>query len=164
MATPCLDYHPFKEEGNGSVDLARIGERDILSSVNKLARAVAKWTKACGKRLARLISYIHHTSEFKQYLCVGDTAQQGRTGLFQDSEFAGDLENSKSTSGGFLCIFGSPTFVPRSWMCNKQTSVSHNSTEAELVSLDAGLRMDGIPALDLWDLVKDVFHSSPTHV
>ena len=47
-------------------------------------------------------------------------------------------------------------------MCTKQTSVSHSSTEAELISLDAGLRMDGVPALDLWDLVVEVFHSSPT--
>ena len=47
-------------------------------------------------------------------------------------------------------------------MCKKQTSVSHCSTETELTSLDAGLRMDGIPALDLWDLVVEVFHSSPT--
>ena len=30
-----------------------------------------------------------------------------------------------------------------------------------LFSLDAGLRMDGIPALTLWDLVVEVFHSSP---
>ena len=34
------------------------------------------------------------------------------------------------------------------WICKKQTSVSHSSTEAEIISLDAGLRMDGIPALD----------------
>ena len=61
-----------------------------------------------------------------------------------------------------FCTFGSQTFVPISWMCKKQTSVSHSSTEAELISLDAGLRMDGIPALGLWDLVKEVFHSSPT--
>ena len=33
-------------------------------------------------------------------------------GEFQDSDFAGDLEDSKSTSGGELCIFGSHTFVP----------------------------------------------------
>ena len=31
-------------------------------------------------------------------------------GLFQDSDFAGDLEDSTPTSGGFLCIFGSRTF------------------------------------------------------
>ena len=71
----------------------------------------------------------------------------------QDSVFAGDLEDSKSTSGGTLCVFGSHTFVPISWMCKKQTSVSHSSTESEIISLDAGLRLDGIPALDFWDLI-----------
>ena len=53
--------------------------------------------------------------------------------------------------------FGSRTFVPISWMCKKQTSVSHSSTESEIISLDAGLRLDGIPALDLWDLIVSVF-------
>ena len=61
VATPCLDDHHFEEEENGSVGelstvcsqivlkslyLARIGRPDILWSVNKLARAVTKWTKA----------------------------------------------------------------------------------------------------------------------
>ena len=77
-------------------------------------------------------------------------------GTFQYSAFAGDLEDSKSTSGGTLCIFGSHTFVPISWMCKKQTAVSHSSTESEIISLDAGLRFDGIPALDLWDLIVSV--------
>ena len=53
-----------------------------------------------------------------------NTAKQCRLGLFQDSDFAGDLEDSKSTSGGTLCIFGSHTLVPRSWMCEKQTAQS----------------------------------------
>ena len=52
-----------------------------------------------------------------------------------------------------LCVFGSQTFVPISWMCMKQTSVSHSPTESEIISFDAGLRLDGIPALDLWDLI-----------
>ena len=133
--------------------LARIGRPDILWSVNKLERSITKWTKACDKRLNRLISYIHHTSEYKQYCHVGNTAKQCRLGLFQDSDFAGDLEDSKSTSGGTLCIFGSHTFVPISWMCKKQTSVSHSSTESEIISLDTGLRLDGLPALELWDLI-----------
>ena len=101
----------------------------------------------------RLISFIHHTSEYKQFCYVGNTAKQCRLGLFQDSDFAGDLEDSKSTSGGTLCIFGSHTIVPISWMRKKQTSVSHSSTESEIISLDAGLRLDGIPALDLWDMI-----------
>ena len=119
----------------------------MLWSVNELARSITKWTKACEKRLCRLISDIHHTCEYKQYCHVGNTAKQCRLGLFQDSDFAGDLEDSKSTSGGTLCVFGSHTFVPI------QTSVSHSSTDSEIISLDAGLRLDGIPALDLWDLI-----------
>ena len=59
-----------------------------------------EWTKACDKRLNRLISYIHHTCGYKPYCYVGNTAKQCRLGLFQDSDFAGDLEDSKSTSGG----------------------------------------------------------------
>ena len=30
------------------------------------------------------------------------------------------------------------------------------STESDISSLDAGLRLDGIPALDLWDLIVTV--------
>ena len=79
VSTPCIDDHHFKEEELKSVGelsqvcsqivlkclyLARIGRPDILRLVNKLARSITKWTKACDKRLSRLISYIHHTCEF----------------------------------------------------------------------------------------------------
>ena len=68
VSTPCIDDHHFKEEETKSVGelshvcsqiflkclyLARIGRPDILWSVNKLARAITKWTKACDKRLNR---------------------------------------------------------------------------------------------------------------
>ena len=128
--------------------------------MNKLARSIRKWTKACDKRLNRLIPYIHHTCEYKQYFYVGNTAKQCKLGLFQDSDFAGGLEDSKSASGGTLCVLGSHTFVPISWISKKQTSVSHSSTESEIISLDAGLRLDGIPALDLWDLIVLVLGST----
>ena len=41
-------------------------------------------------------------------------------------------------------------------MCKKQTAVSHSSTESEIISLDTGLRFDGLPALELWDLIVSV--------
>ena len=88
---------------------------------------------------------------------MGNTAKQRRLELFQDSDFAADLKDSKSTSGGTLCIFGSHTFVPISWMCKKQTAVWHSSTESEIISLDTGL--DGLPALELGDLIVSVFGS-----
>ena len=105
----------------------------------------------------RLISYIHHTCEYRKCCHVGNTDKQCRLGLFQDSDFVGDREDSKSTSGGTLCVFGSHTFVPKSWRCKKQIAVSHSSTESEIISLDTGLRLDGWPALELWDLLVSVF-------
>ena len=104
VSTPCIDDHHFKEEEMKSVGelshvcsqivlkclyLARIGRPDILWSVNKLARSITKWAEACDKRLNRLISYVHHTCEYRQYCHVGNTAKQCRLGLFQDSDFCG---------------------------------------------------------------------------
>ena len=43
------------------------------------------------------------------------------------------------------------------WTCKKQTAVSHSSTESEIISLDTVLRLDGLPALELWDLIVSVF-------
>ena len=94
--------------------------------------------------------------EYKQCCHVGDAAKQCKLGLFQDSDIAGDLEDSTSTSGRTLCVFGSHTSVPTSWMCKKQTAVSHSSTESQIISLDTGLRLDGLPALELWDLIVSV--------
>ena len=53
-------------------------------------------------------------------------------------------------------------------MCKKQTAVSHSSTESEIISLDAGLRMDGLLAPDFWDVLKEVLRltnstKTPTH-
>ena len=109
-------------------------------SANKLARSITKWTKACDKRLNRLISYIHHTSEYKQYCHVGNTAKQCRLGLFQVSDFAGYFEDSKSTSGGTLCTFleGIHLFQQVGCARNKH-AVSHSSTESVIISLDTGL-------------------------
>ena len=41
-----------------------------------------------------------------------------------------------------------------------ETSVSHSWTESEIISLDARLRMDGLLALDRWDVVIEVLHST----
>ena len=44
-------------------------------------------------------------------------------------------------------------------MFKKQTAVSQSSTESEIISLDTGLRLDGLPGLELWDLIVSVFVS-----
>ena len=55
-----------------------------------------------------------------------------------------------------MCIWKS-YICSNKWMCKKQTSVSHSSTESEIISLDTGQRLDGVPALELCDLIVSVF-------
>ena len=143
---------------------ARIARMDLMWSVNMLAREVTRWTAACDRRLHRLISWMHHSSDYLQHCYVGDSPSACELVLFSDASFAGDLKDSKSTSGGVLCLVGPNTYVPITWLCKKQTAVSHSTSESEVVALDAGSRLEGIPALLLWDVVIDVFEpkASPT--
>ena len=40
----------------------------------------------------------------------------------------------------------------------------HSSAESEIISLDAGLRMDGLPAHDLWDILIEILRSTNNNV
>ena len=88
---------------------------------------------------------------------MGNNAKQCRLGLFQGSDLQEILRTQNPLLEEHCAFFGSHTFVPFSWMCKKQTSVSHSSTESEIISLDTGLRLDGLPALELWDRIVSVF-------
>ena len=80
VSSPGLhDHHVKKEELESVGELSnvcphfvltclcwtRMGRPGILWSVNKLARSVTKRTRTCDRRLARLISYIHHRSDYR---------------------------------------------------------------------------------------------------
>ena len=116
VSTPCIEDHHFKEEETKSVGelsntcsqivlkclyLARIGRPDILWSVNKFARSITKWTKACDKRLNRLISYIHHTPQFTKTQIWKGSCQDPIPPEFQDK-----VTLTLSCLGGHLQIHG----------------------------------------------------------
>ena len=62
------------------------------------------------------------------------------------------------------CVFSEATRLFQSAGCVRNKLQFHIAqTEAEIVSLDASLHMDGIPALTLWDLVIEVLHSVPNN-
>ena len=140
VSTPCLGDHQFskvEQEKVGELSkvcsqlilnclyLARVGRPHILWSVNHFARGITKWNKA-DEKMARLIFYIHCASVY----------------CFKMLFLRATWQIQKSTSGGVLRIFGSHTIVPLWWSCKKQTAGSHSSTEAEFISLHAGLRRD----------------------
>jgi DNA (cytosine-5)-methyltransferase 1 len=168
VGTPCIDDHTLPPEdfvSTGALNnvcsqavlkclyMTRLARPELYWTVNSLAREVTRWTVACDKRLHRLICYIHYNKKAVIKSWVGDEPNKCKLMLFCDASFAGDLKDSKSTSGSVLCLVGPRTFCPITWMCKKQGAVSHSSTEAEIIALDAGLRLDGLPSLTLWDLI-----------
>ena len=110
---------------------SRIGRLDILWSINKLAGSVTEWTRACAAQHCQL--------------------------FFQDSDFAGVLEDSESKSRRSFLHFVQLEHLCRPVGCARSKSqTSHSSTESEITSLDADLRMDDFFPLDVWDLVIEV--------
>ena len=97
VSTPCSDDQKMNPENLEIVrelsetcsrivlqclHLGRIGRPDLLLTVNDVARPVTKWNRARDLRLARLISYIHHTTNYRQYCHVGNQAIDCTLGIF----------------------------------------------------------------------------------
>ena len=116
--------------------LARIGRPDILLSVNKLAlRSQNGHTLATNAWRVVSLTFIIQVNTSNIFMWE---TQHNSAGLvYFKTLILQEISRLKINIGGVPCIFGSRTFVPISWMCKKQTSVSHSSTEAEIISLDA---------------------------
>ena len=112
-----------------------------------LPREVTRWTAACDRRLHRLVSSLHHTTEHAQICCVGDSPFRCWLALFANASSAEDLWDSKSTPGGILCLVGPNTYVPINWLCKNQGAPSHSPSEAGVISILAGARLEGLPSL-----------------
>jgi hypothetical protein len=145
--------------------MARFYRYDLLFAVNSLARYLTKWNKACDKKLLRLICYINSTKDMVLVSHVGDPISRCHVALFSDADFAGDVRESKSTSGCFVAVIGPNTFAPVGTLCKTQSCVSHSSTESEIVALDFALRSEGLPLLTLMQFLADSDSpSNPNHV
>ena len=96
----CQKFAPILHYKKKRCTWHELVEPDTRWSVNKLARCVTEWTQTGDKRLARLTSFLRFDD-------TGDcrTNLSRQLGLFEDSDFAGDLVDSKSTSGGVLLHF-----------------------------------------------------------
>ena len=87
---------------------------------------------------------------------MGNTAQHCRQGLFEDSDFAGDLEDSNINPQEVSCVFLEVEQV----FLQETKLLSRTVLQSLRLSLDAGLRLDGLLALDLWDTVIEVLRST----
>ena len=142
---------------------ARMARFDLLRCVGGLASMVTKWDAACDRQLYRLMCYIETTLHLRMVSWCGDERANLGPHLYSDADFAGCKKTKRSTSGVFMCVMGPNTSCPLSGMSKKQTAVSHSTPEAEIVSADLAMRTEGIPALELWEVLlgrslRIIFH------
>ena len=121
----------------------RIGQLDILWSVNCLARAVTKWNKACDKRLYRLTSCIHFTFCERQFFLSETLHQSEEWVLFKFLSSQETMQIPNHFQAECYVSLGAVRLCPKGWACKKQTAVTHSIAGAVKISLDAGLRLEG---------------------
>ena len=97
--------------------------------------------------------YIETTLHLRMISYCGDSPGDLGPHLFADADFAGCPQTMRSTSGVWLAVMGPTTCCPLSGMSKKQTAVSHSTPEAEIVAADLALRTEGIPAIELWNIL-----------
>ena len=101
---------------------------DIAFAVGSVAKFTAKPTEQHWKAVKHILRYIAGTVHFGiQLTRSGSTDCVG----FADADWAGDLDDRKSTSGHLFRVSGAPV----SWKSSKQTSVALSTAEAEYMSL-----------------------------
>ena len=133
---------------------ARYARYDLLRPVCALASMVSRWNVHCDRMFYRLMCYVQTTAnEVYQIGFVGDALEQCTLRLYTDADLASCRLTKKSTTGVLLVLVGPNTWFPLQGVSTKQTAVSHSSTESELVAADHGLRREGIPMLDLLELL-----------
>ena len=101
---------------------------DIAFAVSTVAKYTANPTEQHWKAVKHILRYIAGTINFGlQFTRSGSTDCTG----FSDADWAGDIDDRKSTSGYLFRVGGAPV----SWRSRKQSCVALSTAEAEYMSL-----------------------------
>ena len=118
----------------GSINYCAITTRpDISYATNKCAQYTSRPTTIHWNAAKRVLRYLMETRTYGILFTQGNTTTDIYTHLltgYTDADFAGDLDDRKSTSGWLYTFNGSPI----SWASKKQGLVTHSSMESELVA------------------------------
>ena len=99
------------------------------------------------------MSYIHSTLQHRMVGYVGEDIRNVQVHVYADADFAGDPSTKRSTTDVHMCLPGAFTCFPINGQSKRQECVSHSTPEAEIVAADWALRREGLPMLDLWDVL-----------
>lgn len=138
--------------------LTRGSRSDLCQSVCSLSKKVASWCTACDKRLARIFGYLSTTVDFVTVFSAPENCDIAtlKIDLESDSDHAGDVETSKSTSGAHCALVTpgeSGAFCPVDWFSKSQTVVAISTAQAEIgAASDACMRV-GYPTEGLVEAI-----------
>ena len=100
---------------------------DISAAVSALSQHMSNPSSDHWSGVKRVFRYLKGTIDYGLVFSAGDGVLHG----YCDADWAGDIDNRRSTSG-YVFRIGDATV---SWSCQKQKTVARSSTEAEYVSL-----------------------------
>ena len=125
----CIDQQVYQSAIGSLLYYLSVATRpDITFAVSNMARFSSKPTTQHWTGVKRIMRYLQGTinhgilyTKLSSRECIG----------FSDADWAGDLDNRRSTSGYLFQISGGPV----SWRSKKQSSVALSTAEAEYVAL-----------------------------
>jgi hypothetical protein len=126
----CVDQQLYQSAIGGLMYLSMSTRPDITYAVGNLARFSSKPTKTHWTALKRVLRYLKGTmkhgilySQNESAVCVG----------FSDADWAGDINDRKSTSGYLFQMSGGAV----TWKSQKQSCVALSTAEAEYIALSS---------------------------
>jgi hypothetical protein len=131
--SPLPEGHRYLELVGSLQYLANTTRPDICNAVSLLARYRANPTTSHMRAGLRIVRYLLGTKEMG--LIYGGKGKQDLTG-FVDSDFAGDVDSRKSTTGFVFMLNGGAV----SWGSKKQQSVATSTVEAEFIAASHAIK------------------------
>jgi len=119
---------------------------DISFAVSNVAKYSSEPTQRHWNAVKRMLRYLNDTTTTHGLMYTARTTEDLH-GLF-DSDWAGDLDNRKSTSGYLFLLRGAPI----SWRSKKQSTVALSTAEAEFIALSYASQ----EAMGLWHLISEL--------
>lgn len=124
-----LEQNTPYREAVGSLMYAAVTTRvDIAYAVNKVSRRVADPTGEDWKDVKRIFRYLNGNKSLGLHY---SRANNKGLAIYCDSDYAGDTDTSRSTTG-FVMMYGG---APIHWRSHRQDLITLSSTEAEFVSI-----------------------------
>ena len=127
---PAVDRSHYQSAVGSLLYLSNWTRPDITFAVNNVAKFNCNPTEEHWRAVKRILRYVKGTSNYG--ILYNKSSKDELIGHC-DADWAGDINNRKSTSGYVFTLAGSPI----SWRSNKQACVALSTAEAEYVALAA---------------------------